>query len=167
MTENILAMSPGIEAVDTGLEKKNELAEKLSDCLADTYLLMIKTQAYHWNVVGPLFHSFHVLTEEHYENLFKAADDIAERVRALGRPAPTSIVRLAGRSVVSEDKSDDTSTEDMISNLVKDHEAIVRHFRETVEFAEDATDVVTADMLTARMEFHEKAIWMLRALASK
>jgi len=128
--------------------------------------LMVKTQAYHWNAVGPLFHSLHLLTEEQYNNLFGAIDEMAERVRALGYPAPYSITDMISHSEISENVGNPT-TEQMIANLVKDHEIAARRFRQSVARAEEASDVVTADMLTARMAFHEKAIWMLSALLAR
>jgi starvation-inducible DNA-binding protein len=159
----ILEMKPGVEPLNTGVEGTKALAASVTACLADTYLLLVKTQACHWNVVGPLFHSVHLITEEQYNDLFRAVDEIAERIRALGYPAPSSFTDMVAVSGISEDGGNAT-TEEMIGNLVKDHEAATRRFREAVRRADDNKDVVTADMLTARMAFHEKSVWMLKAL---
>ncbi|AJY45617.1 Dps family protein [Martelella endophytica] len=151
--------------LNTGLSKeyRAEMAESLSEILGATYQLTIKSHIYHWNVVGPLFRSLHLLTEEHYGELFEAADTIAERIRAIGFLAPekmrevTTFVPDAGNIAT-------LSAEDMIKDLINDHEAAVRAMREAGEKAGDAGDLVTEDMLTARLTFHEKALWMLRAI---
>lgn len=159
----VLDIKPTVDHPDTGIDRNQKMAANVSACLADSYVLMIKTQAYHWNAVGPLFHPIHLLTEEHYEDLFKAIDDLAERIRALGYPAPSSMTDLVGLSGLSEDTGNPT-TEEMVQNLVDDHETAVRRFRGSIELAEEAKDFVTADLLTERLAFHEKAIWMLRAI---
>jgi starvation-inducible DNA-binding protein len=153
------------EPVKTGLGSSNRelLAESLSCVLADTYVLLVKTHVFHWNVVGPLFLPIHELTEQHYNDLFKAADDIAERIRALGHPAPLSFTNLKPKSVVSEERLS-RSAHDIVAQLVEDHEEIVRRLRDISETAADYEDFVTHDLLNARLGFHEKAIWMLRAI---
>jgi starvation-inducible DNA-binding protein len=128
-------------------------------------LLLVKTHVYHWNVVGPLFLSIHELTEDHYENLFKATDELAERIRALGHLTPFSFGDMADSAKLNEETSS-LSAEDMVGQLASDHEAIVRRIRPIAEKAEECGDFVTHDMLTARMTFHEKAVWMLRAMLS-
>ncbi|MEM1038016.1 MAG: DNA starvation/stationary phase protection protein [Pseudomonadota bacterium] len=165
-TANVLNMRTDVESLETGIESAKSLAASLSACLADSYLLMVKTQAYHWNAVGPLFHSIHLLTEEHYTNLFGAVDELAERIRALGYPAPSSFTEMATSTGLVED-TDNPTTETMIGNLVADHQTVARRFRAAIVRAEDHKDVVTADMLTERIRFHEKAIWMLRAFLSR
>jgi starvation-inducible DNA-binding protein len=161
---NILQMKPDIETLDTGLEadKRKKLAGKLSKTLADTMLLQIKTQVYHWNVVGPLFKPIHELTEEHYRDLFAAVDEIAERIRALGYPAPQSFADLIPKTDLDEESAIRSALE-MVEQLVKDHENIVRGLRESARDAEEMGDFATHDLLTGRLSFHEKAIWMLRA----
>ena len=163
MRNTVLEIKPGVEPLNTGVENTRKLATTVAACLADTYLLLVKTQAYHWNIVGPLFHSVHTITEEQYGNLFKAVDEIAERIRALGHPAPTSFSDLIAISGIDESKGDATG-EEMIADLVKGHECAARRFREAAEQADMNRDIVTADMLTARMAFHEKSVWMLKAL---
>lgn len=143
-----------------------EASQGLSDVLASTYKLMIKTQVYHWNVVGPLFAPIHKLTEDQYNALFVAADIIAERVRALGHIAPVNFGDMksfapTGHSV------DNSSAHDMVADLIKDHEAASRAIREVAAKAGDEGDLVTEDMLTERLTFHEKALWMLKAIISK
>lgn len=165
MNEGVLGAKADIDHPDTGIEHRKLLVNGLSGLLADTFVLLIKTQAYHWNVVGPLFVSIHELTEKQYENLFKAADEIAKRIRALGYPAPSSMQELIPLTGIGEDVSNPT-VEQMIANLVRDHELVVQRLRAATEAAEELRDQVTADMLTERMAFHEQAIWMLRAVIS-
>lgn len=163
MTNPTLTMKADVENPDTGLDNRKRLANCLCGLLADTYLLLVKTQGYHWNVVGPLFVSLHRLTEEQYTNLFEAVDDLAERIRALGYPAPSSITEMIAMAEIEEDTGN-PSAERMIKTLVADHERLVRRLREATSAAEGEHDVVTADLLTARMRFHEQAVWMLRAV---
>lgn len=141
---------------------RKEIATGLSEILVGTYRLLIKTHIYHWNVVGPLFHSIHVLTEEQYNALFEATDIIAERVRALGHHAPI----LAGKGLDTsiELKASGRSALEMVEDLVADHEEAVRQMRDVGKQADEKGDLVTADMLTAQLTFHEKALWMLRAI---
>ena len=163
MTAQVLKTKANVEKLQTGIDDRESLAKALSACLADTYILMIKTQAYHWNVVGPLFYSIHNLTEAQYQDLFKAADELAERVRSLGYPAITSTKEMTSVSSIKEATGNPTA-EKMIETLVADHETVAKSFRETAELAEEHRDLVTADMLTARIQFHEQAIWMLKAI---
>ena len=143
-----------------------EMSKTLSGILAETYKLTLTSHIYHWNVVGPLFKSFHELTEEHYQDLFEAADVIAERIRALGSLAPVTKTSLQA-FVPDREEVSDLKTIDMINDLIAMHEAIVRTMRKAAAKAGDNDDVVTEDMLTARLTFHEKALWMLRSIAAK
>lgn len=149
----------------TGLNggERTQLAEHLSRVLADTYILMIKSHVYHWNVTGVYFGALHALTEEHYEDLFKAADVVAERIRALGHLPPMSIEAMLPKASVEEEQRS-RKAGGMIAQLVKDHEQIVGRLRETATVSDKLEDYVTTDMLTQRMAFHEKAIWMLGAM---
>jgi starvation-inducible DNA-binding protein len=153
------------EVPQTGIrtEDSQQLAQGLARALGETYVLYVKTQGFHWNVVGPLFYGLHKLTEEQYEDLADAADKLAERIRALGYPAPNSFKEFARLSAVSEAVGNPSARE-MIEQLVKDHETVSRTFRETVALADEAGDVVTADLLTQRIHAHDKAAWMLRAI---
>ena len=166
MSHSLTDIAAKIEPLETGIESREPMAKTVSGCLADTYLLMIKTQAYHWNVVGPLFVSIHELTETHYQDLFKAADERAERIRALGYPAITSTEEMRTLSVISEETGNPSAAE-MLQTLVNDHEKVARSFRRAAVRAEDNRDLVTADMLTERIAFHEQAIWMLNALLAE
>ncbi|MCY1666012.1 Dps family protein [Rhizobium sp. SL86] len=156
------------ENINIGLAKayREDMAESLSQILAATYRLTIKSHVYHWNVVGPLFKPLHELTEEHYSALFEAADIIAERIRALGHLAPASLGEAAGFAPKAGDVGKFTAVS-MVNDLVADHEAAVKTMRKAAEQADEAGDVVTADMLTDRLTFHEKALWMLRAIIAE
>lgn len=160
----VLNTVPKADKVETGVSNVPNIADGLTQALADTYRLMFKTHAYHWNVEGPLFHSIHVLTEGQYNDLFKAADVVAERIRALGYLAPWQLADIIKGSVV-EDASKLPSAQDMVADLAADHEAIAKRLRDVIEIAEKGNDPVTADLLTARCAFHEKSAWMLRATA--
>ena len=169
MAKTAAVLKPEVHKVtiDTGLTAayRADMAKRLSAILADTYRLTIKSHIYHWNVVGPLFKSLHELTEEHYGALFAATDIVAERIRALGHLAPSPMGNAADFAPAAKDV-DNTSAVDMVNDLIAHHEASVRTMREAAEKAGDAGDVVTEDMLTARLTFHEKAIWMLRAIVA-
>jgi starvation-inducible DNA-binding protein len=150
---------------ETGIttENRKELAKSLGIVLADTYMLFIKTQGVHWNVAGPAFVSIHELTEKHYENMYKAIDEIAERIRALGEKAPASYTKYGELSAL-KDEDEPKSAGEMLSMLISDHETAVSNMRAAVEWCEGKNDYVTADMLIERMAWHEEAIWMLNAL---
>lgn len=162
--ESLDVMAPELP-VRTGLtdEARREIGDKLGVVLADMYQLMIKTQGVHWNVAGPAFYSIHKLTEEHYNQLFTAIDETAERIRALGRKAPASYTQYGQLSSIT-DRDEVQTAGKMIEMLVADHETVARSLRDVLEQAEDQRDHVTSDMLIARLAWHEKAIWMLRAL---
>lgn len=166
MTASVLHARPGVDHPDTDLEQRKRLAASLTGMLADAFMLLVKTQGFHWNVVGPLFVSLHELTEQQYRDLFAAIDEIAERIRALGYPAPTSITDLMPHSAIAETHGSNFSAEQMVKTLISDHETVSRRLREAVEVAEDLRDAATADMLTERLQVHEKAIWMLRAIVA-
>ncbi|MGL4395470.1 MAG: Dps family protein [Hyphomicrobium sp.] len=164
MATSASAKSPKIAVLDTGLSSndRKDVANRLVDILADTYTLLLKTHVYHWNVVGPLFLPVHELTEKHYNDLFEAADVIAERIRALGALAPLSFRQMQPNADVAEETTN-RSAEQMIAQLVADHQKMVKNLRDAAKAAEDVDDLVTVDLLTDRLKFHEKAIWMLSA----
>lgn len=164
---SVLQVRPDRAKIETGLaqEARKKIAENLGQVLGDTYMLLVKTHVYHWNVVGPLFLPLHELTEEHYKNLFEATDEIAERIRALGFVTPLSFAAMAKRAELEEASKPGTA-EQMVESLVADHEAMARSFREIADDAEEAQDFVTHDLLVERLDFHEKAIWMLRAIVA-
>ena len=150
---------------DTGIRDTRTIAEGLTNILADTYRLVFKTHAYHWNVTGPLFYSVHKLTEEQYENMFKAADSLAERIRALGEVAPMSLSTVTGNSVIS-DRGRRMNAREMVSDLANDHERIAHRLHDLIDMAGEHRDPVTEDLATQRAAFHEEAAWMLRAIAA-
>ncbi len=166
-TAQVLKAKVQTQEPRTGIKSEDArlLAEGLSRSLAATYVLYVKTQGFHWNVVGPLFYGLHKLTEEQYKDLAEAADEVAERIRALGHPAPASFAEFSKLSPIDETQGR-MSAEDMVETLIADHETVARTFRELVGVAERARDVVTADLLTDRIHTHEEAAWMLRSIVS-
>ncbi len=155
------------QAIDIGINEENRLAiaEGLSRLLADTYTLYLKTHNFHWNVTGPMFNTLHLMFEQQYSELAQAVDEIAERIRALGVIAPGSYAQFAELTSVQEEVGT-PSAEEMIAQLVKDQETVVRTARQVIPTAEDANDEPTADLLTQRMQIHEKTAWMLRSMIS-
>jgi starvation-inducible DNA-binding protein len=151
--------------IDTGISEKDreKIAQGLSRLLADTYTLYLQTHNFHWNVTGPMFNTLHLMFEGQYNELALAVDLIAERIRALGFPAPGSYAAYAKLSSIKETDGV-PSAEDMIRTLVKGQEAVVRTARATFPVVEKASDEPTADLLTQRMQVHEKTAWMLRSL---
>lgn len=144
-------------------EDRQSIAKGLSRLLADSYTLYLKTHNYHWNVTGPMFSSLHKLFEEQYMELAEAVDEIAERIRALDEPAPGSYRAFAKLSSIEEEEGHpDAKT--MVANLVKAQEAVARTARKAFPTAEKADDEATCDLLTQRMQLHEKNAWMLRSL---
>ena len=155
---------PKPQPVKTGVRDTKKIAGGLAEVLADTYRLIFKTHACHWNVEGPMFYSIHNLTEAQYEEMFGAADELAERIRALGHLAPAKLSEIVSTSVVS-DLETATSAAHMVEDLAEDHERVASRLHDLIELAEDGNDPVTADLATARSAFHEKAAWMLKATA--
>jgi len=155
------------KAPDIGISAKSakDVSRALAEILADTYTLLIKTHVYHWNVVGPLFLPLHELTEQHYKDMFEAADHIAERIRALGQVTPLSFEQMLPKAGVEEETANRAAPA-MVQRLVADHEQLAKRLRIAALKANDADDLVTADLLTGRLAFHEKAIWMLNAMTS-
>ncbi len=143
--------------------QRKQLAEQLSKLLADTYTLYLKTHNFHWNVTGPMFQTLHLLFEQHYTEMALAVDLVAERIRALGYPAPGSYKQFVELSSV-EDAIGVPKATDMIRQLVSGHEAVIRTARDLVTAAESAADQATADVGTQRLQIHEKTAWMLRSL---
>ena len=153
--------------IDIGIEEKarSNIADELAGLLGDTYTLYVKTQGYHWNVTGPMFRSLHLMFEEEYLELRDAVDVIAERIRALGHPAPGSFAQFGKLSTVAEDQTVPEALE-MVRSLAKGHEAAARRARRVVAEAEKGGDAASADLATTRIELHEKTAWMLRSTAS-
>lgn len=136
--------------------------QALSALLADSYTLYLKTHSYHWNVTGPMFTTLHTLFETQYTELALAVDEIAERIRALGAPAPGSYSQFIQTATVKEDQGVPSAT-DMIRNLVADHAAVTAAARSVIGTAEAAGDQASADLGVRRIDVHEKSAWMLRS----
>ncbi len=152
-------------SINIGINTENRgvIVAGLSRLLADTYTLYLKTHNYHWNVTGPMFTSLHTLFEEQYTELALAVDVIAERIRALGEFAPGSYQAFAELTAIKEESAV-PAAEEMLKNLLDSHEIIIRHARELLQTEAIETDEVSGDLLTQRMDFHEKNAWMLRSL---
>jgi starvation-inducible DNA-binding protein len=151
--------------IDIGIDEaaRLEIADRLSHLLADTYTLYLKTHNYHWNVTGPMFQTLHLMFEQQYNELALAVDLIAERIRALGAPAPASYREFSQLSSIVEDEDRPDAIE-MIRRLVLGQETVVRTARSIFPAVEEVRDEPTADLLTQRMQVHEKTAWMLRSL---
>ena len=161
---NVLEVVPGTDAVKTGVRDVKPVANGLTEALADTYRLVFKTHAYHWNVEGPLFFSVHMLTDAQYPDMFAAADEIAERIRALGQLTPFRLSDIIAASVV-EDAAALPDAVAIVEDLAKDHEKVAKRMHALIALADKHKDPVTVDLITRRCAFHEKAAWMLRAMA--
>ena len=153
--------------IDIGISEKDrkEIAHGLSRVLADSYTLYLKTHNFHWNVTGPMFQTLHLMFETQYTELAIAVDLIAERIRALGFPAPGTYREFAELTSIDEPTSIPSAPE-MIKQLMEGQEAVVRTARSAFEIASQANDAPTEDLLTQRMQLHEKTAWMLRSLLS-
>lgn len=154
--------------IDIGINEKDRkaIAGGLNRLLADTYTLYLMTHNFHWNVKGPMFNTLHLMFETQYNELALAVDLIAERIRALGEPAPGTYSEFAKLSSIKEVKGVPTA-EQMIKHLVQGQEAVVKTARSLFPSVEKASDEPTADLLTQRMQLHEKNAWMLRSLLEK
>ena len=151
--------------IDLGISEKDRanIAQGLSHLLADTYTLYLKTHNFHWNVKGPMFQTLHLMFETQYTELALAVDLIAERIRALGFPAPGTYSEYAKLSSIKETSGVPEATE-MIRLLVAGQEAVTCTARKIFPVVDKASDEPTADLLTQRMQVHEKTAWMLRSL---
>lgn len=151
--------------IDIGITERDrkKIAEGLSRLLADSYTLYLKTHNFHWNVTGPMFQTLHVMFMGQYTEIWNALDLIAERIRSLGYPAPGSYKQFVALSSIAEEEGV-PKAKDMIRQLVAGQEAVTRTAREVFKVVEKANDQPTADLLTQRMEVHEKNAWMLRSL---
>ena len=153
--------------IDIGLDEnvRKSVAEALNATLSDTYALYMKTHAYHWNVTGPQFHTLHIMFEEQYREMWTALDEIAERVRALGVFAPTSGKQFAELSAIDNADTSPPAASTMVERLLGDHETLIKRARNSLSVAEEAGDAASADLLTVRIQTHEKTAWMLRSMA--
>lgn len=153
------------QSIDIGIpeDRRKAIAGGLARLLADTYTLYLKTHNFHWNVTGPQFNTLHLMFETQYTELATAVDEIAERIRALGEPAPGTYAAFVRLSSVQETEGV-PSAEDMLRQLVQDQETVVRTAREVFPIADAAHDEPTASLLSDRMQVHEKNAWMLRSM---
>lgn len=153
------------QKIDIGISKdhRKSIAEGLCRLLADEYTLYLKTHNFHWNVTGPMFNTLHLMFEQHYTEAATAVDTVAERIRSLGFPAPGTYRQYAELSSIREEPGV-PHWQEMVQQLVVGHEACVRTARSVFPQADAAHDEPTADLLTQRMDLHEKTAWMLRSL---
>jgi starvation-inducible DNA-binding protein len=151
--------------MDIGMttKQRGDVAKGLSRMLADTYLLYLKTHNFHWNVEGPMFNTLHLMFMEEYTELWNALDLIAERIRALGYPAPATYAEFSRLTSIEETDGVPEAL-DMVRLLVSGHEAVARTVRAAFPAAEKASDESTCDLYTQRLNIHEKTAWMLRSL---
>jgi len=151
--------------IDIGIKEsdRRKIAQGLARLLADTYTLYLKTHNFHWNVTGPMFQTLHLMFETQYNELALAVDLIAERIRALGFPAPGTYAEFTKLSSIKEPKGV-PQAEDMIRELVAGQEAVVKTARSVFPLVDKVNDEPSADLLTQRMQVHEKTAWMLRSL---
>jgi starvation-inducible DNA-binding protein len=156
----------GLPAIDIGIGDKDRaaIAAGLSRLLADTYTLYLTTHNFHWNVTGPMFNTLHAMFMAQYTELWNAVDPIAERIRALGHPAPGSYGQYGALSSLPDAPAEPPKALAMVRILVEGHEAVARTARGVFPLAEKAGDQPTADLLTQRLDVHEKTAWMLRSL---
>ena len=151
--------------IDIGISEKDrqKIAEGLSRLLADNYTLYLKTHNFHWNVKGPMFQTLHLMFMTQYNELWLALDEIAERIRALGFPAPGTNSQFARLTSIPE-TAGVPEAQEMVRLLVQGHEAVAKTARKIFPAAEKANDEPTADLLAQRLQVHEKTAWMLRSL---
>ena len=152
------------QKIEIGIEAQDrvDVASALSRYVADLYALMVKTQGFHWNVTGPHFDSLHSLFGRQYDELSAAVDEVAERIRALGHPAPGSLAQFLRLTTLPEEEGL-PAWNDMVHQLVEGHEAVARVALEMVDIADDVDDVVTEELMIGRMRAHHKAAWQLRS----
>ena len=162
------AAPQGAPRIDIGISEKDrrKIADGLSRFLADSYTLYLKTHNFHWNVTGPMFNSLHVMFMTQYTEQWTALDEIAERIRALGFNAPGSYAQFVKLASIKEESGDGAMPDwqGMVRQLVAGNEAVCRTGRKVLEIADDADDNPTEDLLTQRLQIHEKYAWMLRSL---
>jgi starvation-inducible DNA-binding protein len=151
--------------IDTGISRENlqKIANILNDDLADEYILLTKTRDYHWNVEDPRFNDLHKFFEEQYELIDASIDEIAERVRTLGSKTRATLKEFINSSQIQEDIGSFPNADTMLSNLLSDHETIIKTLRKNIKECQELNDEGTANFLTDKMEQHEKMAWMLRS----
>ncbi len=165
---NKIEVEKAYSEINIGISEKDRksVCKGLSKLLADSYLLHLKTQNYHWNVTGPMFGPLHILFEKQYLEQARAIDIIAERIRILGEFAPGSFSNFLRLTSIKEETSFPTA-EEMLTNLIHGNEAVVATARELISITDECEDDVTADLLVERMQVHEKNAWMLRSMTAR
>lgn len=161
--KNVVPMDSASIHIGISPEDRESVSTALSHLMADTYSLYLQTHNFHWNVEGPMFNTLHLMFEEQYNELWTAVDSIAERIRALGFHAPGTYSQLTALTSIEEVDGVPAAL-DMVSYLVKGHEAVARTARTAFQLTDKAGDESSADMLTQRLQIHEKTAWMLRSL---
>lgn len=158
-----------MEKINIGIaqEDRKVICDNLSRLLADSYILYLKTHNFHWNVEGPMFNTLHIMFMEQYTELWNALDLIAERIRALGSYAPGSYKKYSQLSSIPESEDHKVAARDMIKQLLDGHEAVAKTARSIFPIAEKSNDEATMDLLTQRLQIHEKTAWMLRSLIAE
>lgn len=170
MTISVLQTQPKTDTAPNSMmapETRKDLSQMILRALSGTYVLMIKTQAVHWNVAGPMFKPVHDMTEEHYEDLFKAIDDLAERIRALGLRAPMNYQTMENGTDLKPFSDDRLTTGQLITALAADHELLAAELASGIKAAAEIGDPATEDLLTERLRVHQKNAWMLRAMVEQ
>ena len=161
---NLGAKAPDID-IGIGPEDRKKISESLMVVLADAFTLYLKTHNFHWNITGPMFNSLHVMFETQYNEQWLALDEIAERIRALGYNVPASYGDFGKMTSIQDDvKVEHTDWREMVRQLTLGNEAVCRTARKSLEIADKAGDDPSVDMLTQRLQVHEKNAWMLRSL---
>ncbi|GLR25420.1 Dps family protein [Limnobacter litoralis] len=160
------AKKPDMPSINIGIPESQRaaIAQGLSRLLAETYTLYLTTHNFHWNVTGPMFNTLHTMFMGQYTEMWNAVDPIAERIRALGFHAPGSYAEFSKLSTLADAPANPPKALAMVELLAKGHEAIARTAREVFDVVDSANDQPSADILTQRMDIHEKTAWMLRAL---
>ncbi len=148
---------------DIGLEKSSKVINFLNGTLADLYVLTTKTKKYHWNLTGPRFHTLHVLFQEHYEAMDENIDEVAERITILGGLAIGTLDEFQKATQLEENPEEVPEEDDILEELLVDHESIIKTMRKNIKIAEENDDEGTADLLVGMLKFHEKTAWMLRS----
>jgi starvation-inducible DNA-binding protein len=166
MSKKQPALHSSPSPIHIGISDKDraKIAEHLAKLLADTYTLYLTTHNFHWNVTGPMFNTLHLMFMGQYTELWNAVDPIAERIRALGFSVPGSYQGFGSRTSLDDVPATPPKAQDMISILVKGHEAVAKTAREVFSAADTANDQPTADLMTQRLDVHEKTAWMLRSM---
>ena len=161
---NLGAKAPDID-IGISPDDRKKVSESLMVVLADAFTLYLKTHNFHWNITGPMFNSLHVMFETQYNEQWLALDEIAERIRALGYNVPASYGDFGKMTSIKDDvKVEHTDWREMVKQLTLGNEAVCRTARKSLEIADKAGDDPSVDMLTQRLQVHEKNAWMLRSL---